>query len=110
MVYICVGAWYLFNAMGFYPVNPASAEYIIGTPLFDKVEITLPSPPHMLGRQDRKLEIVSPGAPNRKYVKGVTRDGTPVDSPVLKHDDLYRTLVLEFTMSEVPQTWGQNTL
>ena len=35
-------AWYIFSALGFYPVCPASGQYIIGTPLFPKAEVTLP--------------------------------------------------------------------
>lgn len=37
-----MSAWYVFSAMGFYPVNPASGRYAIGSPLFEKVRINLP--------------------------------------------------------------------
>ena len=38
-----MSAWYVFSAMGFYPVNPASGEYSLGIPLFDECTIHLPS-------------------------------------------------------------------
>lgn len=38
-----MGAWYLFAALGFYPVNPASGEYVLGMPLFDEVRLALPN-------------------------------------------------------------------
>ena len=34
-----MASWYMFNAMGFYPMNPASAEYVVGSPIFDKVRV-----------------------------------------------------------------------
>lgn len=37
-----MSAWYVFSSMGFYPVNPASGEYMIGSPIFDKVTINNP--------------------------------------------------------------------
>ncbi|KAF7354596.1 Glycoside hydrolase family 92 protein [Mycena sanguinolenta] len=38
-----MSAWYLFSALGFYPVNPASGEYVVGSPFFDKVTVNLPA-------------------------------------------------------------------
>lgn len=61
-----MSSWFVFNAMGFYPVNPASGKYLIGTPLFDKMEIQLP-------QSEYKLEInAGPGAKEKPYVEAVT--------------------------------------
>ena len=38
-----MSAWYIFTALGFYPLNPASGDYMIGSPLFRKVTVELPN-------------------------------------------------------------------
>lgn len=101
-----MSAWYVFSALGFYPVNPASDEYIIGTPLFDEVEIRLPAGPE--GTQKEKtLTIKAPGASEGKmYVEGVAIDGREVEKPMLKHGEIVGADVIEFRMSEEKTCWG----
>lgn len=77
-----MGAWYVFAAMGFYPVNPASAEYVAGEPLFPAMRLALPG--------GKTLEIRKGGKP------GITLGGKAVKGVVLKHEDLLRGGVLEF--------------
>ena len=60
-----MSAWYVFSALGFYPVNPASGEYNIGTPLFDEAIIHLPSGKDFRITADRK----KPKAVNVKKMK-----------------------------------------
>ena len=107
-----MSAWYVFNALGFYPVNPSSAEYVVGTPLFDRVDITFPSRPSATdaGAAPHKLSITAAGAANRPYVKALRKDGVASASPVLRHAELYRLSELEFSMSEEPQRWGAGVL
>lgn len=65
-----MSAWYIFSALGFYPVDPVSAEYVVGSPFFDKVTITLP--PSAGEASNRPLVIVAAGAADKPYVKSVT--------------------------------------
>jgi putative alpha-1,2-mannosidase len=98
-----MSSWYIFNSLGFYPANPASGEYLIGSPLFDHVSITLP-------QTGKVLSIAAPGARTKQFVKSVSLDGQPSVSPVLTHSDLMKTTELSFEMSHLPQDWGKNTL
>ena len=63
-------AWYVFAAMGFYPVDPASGEYALSTPIFERVEIALPG--------GRSFVIEAPGASKvNKYIRAARLDGKP---------------------------------
>lgn len=101
-----MSAWYVFSALGFYPVNPAGDEYIIGSPFFDRVEIQVPNGPGTGG--EHKLVISAPGAGIKglKYVKGVKVDGKVVSKPLLKHGHIVRARKIEFEMSERKTCWG----
>jgi len=94
-----MSAWYLFTAMGFYPVNPASGEYVVGAPLFDSLVVDLPG-------TARPLEMVAHGAATAPYVAGLTVDGVTRDQPFLQHADIASGGRIEFTMSTEPTTWG----
>jgi putative alpha-1,2-mannosidase len=111
-----MSAWYLFSALGFYPVNPASGEYVVGryvarscrgilplysffSPFFDKVTVNLPSHP-------KPLTITAKGATSAKYIRGLTIDGQTVGSPLIRHEQIAAGADVRFEMSEVPETWG----
>ncbi|TFK83330.1 glycoside hydrolase family 92 protein [Polyporus arcularius HHB13444] len=98
-----MSAWYIFSALGFYPVDPVSAEYVIGTPFFDKVTIDLPAAKH-------PLVITSPGAPSKPYIKNVSVNGKKLAGPILTHADIASGGHIEFEMSETPQAWASATL
>lgn len=76
-----MSAWYVFSAMGFYPVNPASGEYSIGLPLFDECTIHLPS-----GR-DFRITVGRRNSDSAK-VKKILINGKPVKDQTLCHSDL----------------------
>ncbi|WP_439681154.1 GH92 family glycosyl hydrolase [Embleya sp. MST-111070] len=97
-----MSAWYLFSAMGFYPVDPVSGEYAVGSPFFDKVTLDLPG-----GR--RPLTISAAHAGSRPYVQALELDGGSIDKPFLSHEALMRGGHLDFTMNEAPQAWGAAT-
>lgn len=105
-----MSAWYIFSALGFYPVNPASDEYVIGTPFFEKVSIRLPSEAStggaMTDQPEKVLIISAPGASTKPYVKGLSVDGKPVSVPILRHGQIVHATKIEFEMSEVPTSWG----
>ncbi|KAI0365463.1 glycoside hydrolase family 92 protein [Pilatotrama ljubarskyi] len=98
-----MSAWYIFSALGFYPVDPVSTEYVIGTPFFDKVTIDLPN-------ASKPLVITSSGAPSRPYIKSVTVKGRSLDTPILTHADIASGGHIHFDMSAEPQAWSSSTL
>ncbi|EKM58752.1 glycoside hydrolase family 92 protein [Phanerochaete carnosa HHB-10118-sp] len=99
-----MSAWYLFSALGFYPVNPVSGEYIVGSPFFDYISFSLPS-------AARPLVISAPGASSGKpYVTAVTIDGVPLSAPIIRHEQIANGADIEFEMSATPASWGSETL
>lgn len=86
-------AWYVFSALGFYPVCPASCEYAIGTPLFKKATVNLPN-----GRQ---IRISAPGNSSKAYyVSGMKMNGKKYDNNFFRHSDLTKGASIVFNMSE----------
>ncbi|KAJ7618567.1 glycoside hydrolase family 92 protein [Roridomyces roridus] len=94
-----MSAWYLFSALGFYPVNPASGEYVVGSPFFDKVTVKLPG-------QDTPLTITAEGAVSAKYIQSLTVDGEAVGAPIIRHEQIAAGADIVFKMWETPQAWG----
>ncbi|MFD2147101.1 GH92 family glycosyl hydrolase [Mucilaginibacter antarcticus] len=88
-------AWYIFSSMGFYPVCPTAGEYVIGTPLFKNMTVTLDN--------GKKIVINAPNnSAANKYIQALTVNGKPYDLNYLKHTDLTKGAVLNFTMSAKP--------
>lgn len=88
-------AWYVFSAMGFYSVAPASGEYIIGSPQFDKVTLNLAN--------GKKLVINSTNqAEEHVYIKDLKFNGEKYDKNFLRYEDLLKGGNLEFNMSGEP--------
>ncbi|KAI0888602.1 glycoside hydrolase family 92 protein [Annulohypoxylon maeteangense] len=109
-----MSAWYVFSALGFYPVNPASDEYVVGSPFFEKVTLRLPAgvatggEANRIGGQERTLVIEAPGAPTKPYVKSLCVDGRSIDRPVLRHSDIVGASLIRFEMSKTPTGWGED--
>lgn len=88
-------AWYLFSALGFYPVTPASDQYVIGTPLFKKATITLDN-----GKQ---VVISAPGNNHRnQYVQELRLNNTVYTKNWLSHSELQKGASLTFMMGDKP--------
>jgi len=88
-------AWYVFSAMGFYPVCPGSNEYAIGTPLFKGVTVNLPS--------GKKIRISAPdNGMDNFYIGGMTLDGKDYGRNYLRHEDLVKGAEIVFDMSSEP--------
>lgn len=95
-------AWYVFSALGLYPLEVGSGDYTIGTPLFDRATLTI---------GDRELVISAPGASDGKtYVSGVELNGTTIDETTLDGDLLRGGGELVFAMSDEPSEWGAKDL
>ena len=94
-----MSAWYVFAALGLYPLAPGRPGYAVGSPLFRGVRIRL--------RGDRRLVIRAPASDSRHvYVRGVTVDGEQRHAPWLPHDVLARGATIEFDLSPEPARWG----
>lgn len=86
-----MSAWYVFGALGFYPVNPASGQFSIGTPLFDKCTIHLP--------YDHDLTITANRSnPDNVEVKSIYLNGKKHKSLSLSRQDLVRGGSLHFEL------------
>jgi predicted alpha-1,2-mannosidase len=93
-------AWYVFSAMGFYPVTPTVGQYAIGSPLFRSVRLTMPG--------GKVLTIEAPNnGPKNVYIQSVTLNGKPHDKPWLSRAALQAGGTLRFVMGPTPNTrWG----
>ena len=91
-----MGAWYILNAIGLYPLSPASGDYVLGSPLFGSVSIALDGAPAPLN-----ITTVNQG-PANVYVQGVTWNGVPVEGITMPYSKLMAGGVLEFTMGPTP--------
>ncbi|RZL50555.1 MAG: glycoside hydrolase family 92 protein [Pedobacter sp.] len=93
-------AWYVFSAMGFYPVTPATDQYVIGAPLFKKVTLNL--------ENGKTIVINAPAnSAENKYVQTLKVNGALYDKNWLSHSALLKGGVLDFGMSAAPnQTRG----
>lgn len=95
-----MSAWYIMNSMGFYQVCPGKPVYSIGRPLFDKVDITLPTGKvFTIKAYNNKKE--------NKYIEKVVLNGTALEKPYINHEDIVNGGVLEFTMCDKPTQWGK---
>lgn len=86
-----MSAWYIFSAMGFYPVCPGTTRYELASPTFDKVVITLEN-----GRQFR-IEVEN-ASPENIYIQQVTRNGEPYTKTYIDHEDIVNGATFRFRM------------
>ena len=90
-------AWFVFSAMGFYPVCPGTDQYVIGAPLFDHVQINLPG--------GKTVEINAEGnSDTNRYVSGVKVNGEEYTKNYFTYGDLTSGATIDFTMSATPDT------
>ena len=90
-------AWYVFSAMGFYPVTPGADEYILGTPLFRDMTV------HLENGKDIRIQASNNSAEN-VYVDGLKLNGKPYTKNFVTFDELIKGADLNFTMSATPNT------
>lgn len=97
-----LSAWYVWSALGLGPVTPGAPFYVVGSPLFERVQIDLP------GKKDVVLE--APGASLLgKYVQSASLGGQPLDSAWLTHRELRKGGTLRLEMGLQPSSWGNAT-
>ncbi|GAA4535493.1 GH92 family glycosyl hydrolase [Amycolatopsis samaneae] len=94
-----MSAWYVFSALGFYPLQMGSPDYAIGSPLFTKATI------HLAGGRDLVINAPKNSAKN-VYVQSLKVNGQPHTSTSLSQDLLARGGTLDFEMGPNPSKWG----
>jgi predicted alpha-1,2-mannosidase len=95
-----MSAWYVMSAMGYYPVNPGQPIYVLGSPLFPSVTITLPNGLTWTVRAEG-------GGAGRPYVNQVSLNGRDITRSWISHEEIMNGGELRFTMTGEPVLrWG----
>ena len=90
-----MSAWYVFSAMGFYPVNPVSGEYEIGTPLFPEMRLSLGN--------GKTFTVLAPNVSRENiYIQSVKVNGQPYDKSYITHQQIMDGSTVEFVMGNQP--------
>ena len=90
-----MSAWYVFSAMGFYPVNPVSGEYEIGTPLFPEMRLNL--------KNGKTFTVLAPNVSRENiYIQSVKVNGKPYDKSYITHQQIMDGATIEFVMGNQP--------
>jgi len=94
-----MSAWLLFTAMGFYPVNPASGEYMIGSPMYPQISLTLAN------QKTLRIEADGNSAKNI-YIQSATLNGKELNIPIITWEQIQAGGVLHFVMGSKPSQWA----
>ncbi|MNK00663.1 Glycosyl hydrolase family 92 [compost metagenome] len=89
-----MSAWYIFSTLGFYPVNPASGQYVFGLPAFEKAVLHVGNKEFVV-----KAKYLSE---RNKYIQQIALNGKPYLLPYITHNDLTKGGELVFIMGETP--------
>lgn len=90
-----MSAWYVFNALGFYPVNPSSCMYVFGSPLFDHVKFEV--------NDGKTFEVITHNNSDKNmYIQSVKLNGKPYTKSYIIHNDIMNGGTLEFEMGPEP--------
>lgn len=95
-------AWYVFSALGFYPVCPGQPEYVIGSPLFEEAEMVLPN---------GKTFTVKAKGNNAEnvYIQSASLNGQPLNRTYITYDEIMGGGALEFVMASTPnKEWASS--
>ncbi len=97
-----MSAWYVLSAMGFYPVTPGTQDYVVGSPIFDKVTIQL--------ENGKKCVIEAKNnSPENKYIRSASVNGIPMHNSYLQHSQIMEGAHFIFEMGPEPNTeWGSS--
>jgi predicted alpha-1,2-mannosidase len=94
-----MSAWFLFTAMGFYPVNPASGEYMIGSPMFGRMSLRLAN--------GKTFTVVAKNnSETNLYIQSARLNGKTLEKPVLTYSEILQGATLEFVMGARPSQWA----
>ena len=95
-----MSAWYVFTALGFYPVTPGSNQYIIGRPFLPQAQLHLPN--------GKRFTVIAEGLDEaHPYIGSATLNGQPLQRAFLRHEEILAGGELRFHMQAQPNTqWG----
>ncbi len=94
-----MSAWLLFSAMGFYPVNPASGEFMIGSPMYSQMSIRL--------QNGKTFRVVARNvSAANMYIQSAMLDGKPLNDPLITWEQIQAGATLAFEMGPKPSRWG----
>ena len=94
-----MSAWLLFTSFGFYPVNPASGEYMIGSPMYRSMSLNLAN--------GRTFTVDAENNSGENiYIQSATIDGKPLTIPVITWEQIQSGAHLRFEMGPRPSQWG----
>ncbi len=98
-----MSAWYIFSAMGFYPVAPGDLSYAIGAPQLPEISLKLAN--------GKKFTVTAKKLSKaNKYIKSAQLNGKPLNRSFITHDDINNGGTLEFVMTNLPNTtWANKT-
>lgn len=88
-------AWYVFSALGFYPVCPGSTQYMIGTPYFHKAKIHLENGKIITINTDKNDD-------SNRFIQRIMMDGQPYQHYYLEHNKLEDGVSIDFMMGDKP--------
>lgn len=94
-----MSAWYLFTALGMYPVNPASGDYMIGSPLYGRMS-------QRVGSGKTFTVIAENNSRTNVYIQSATLDGKPLDIPVITWEQMQAGATLRLVMGPQPSKWA----
>ena len=95
-------AWYVFSALGFYPVTPGVDQYVIGSPLFKKATLSLENGNQFIISADNNSD-------KNYYIKSATLNGKEYGNSYLKFDDIQNGGEFNFVLSDTAnKNWGSN--
>jgi predicted alpha-1,2-mannosidase len=98
-----MSAWYVFAAIGFYPLDPVSGNYLIVVPKFERTVIKLAN--------NKFFEILKhQDSPKSTYIKSVKLNGKPYLKTFITHSDLVNGGKLEFFLTNQPSNWGKEVI
>jgi len=91
-----MSAWYVFSALGFYPVNPSELKYQFGSPIVQAARIEIGS--------DKYFTVKAPlASTDNKYIREVKLNGTVLNRSYITHEEIINGGTLEFLMGPVPE-------
>ena len=94
-----MSAWLLFTAFGFYPLNPASGDYMIGSPIYPHISLRLAN--------GKTLTVdAANNSPADVYIQSATLNGKPLNIPVLTWEQIQSGANLRFVMGPQPSQWA----
>ena len=92
-----MSAWYIMTTLGFYPVEPAAATYVLGVPMVDKAEVDVQGGVFTILREGYSQE--------NRYVQSVELNGKALDRYYITHDEVIAGGTLKFTMGAEKSVW-----